>query len=485
MQSQDAFLKPVFLAGWCSAVTAALWLIRSRPSDKSAALAAGAILLASLVLSRFGLQLAFKTAPMLYLSLLGLFHLGAVVPWALGLYDITRAPWLSPYGISRALGLVAYSIVAYQLGLLFALREGKFRTEPLHADDPEIRDSRIFVAGSFLFLFGAIMFVVGLIQLDPTGYYRLTYSETFRLRAESDPRFFGTGITFAFIGLCMAAAGASRRQTRVAFSYTAIFFLLLFYLGFRTPAITAALLVCAIACKKGTKFPRWLPLVAVAALLVAVPLVRIIREETINERSVTKALFEMNILDGPAEVGGAIRPLIETVDLVGPGSYRHGKTYLVTMKAIVPNLALRWEAATTESIDDLPPNHWVTAIVDPWARQNHEGIGFSGVAEPYMNFGIAGVLIYFPLLAFFLVRLEQASIRSSYALASWALIIGPFLWTIRNDFTDFFRPAVWGLLCVGLVRLSSGSLAFIGRLGRRDESEVKAKIPDASRLEEI
>jgi oligosaccharide repeat unit polymerase len=484
MKSQNTFLKPVFLAGWCSVVIAALWLIRSTPSDSSTALAAGAVLLASLIVSRFSLQLNFNTAPMLYLSLLGLFHLGAFVPWALGLYDIARVPWLTPYGISRALGLVVYSIVAYQLGLLVALRGGEFRTESFHSS-AKVQDSKIFAAGSFLFLFGAIMFVFGLIQLDPAGYYRLTYSETFRLRAESDPRFFGTGITFAFIGLCMAAAGASRRQTRAAVFYTAAFFLLLFYLGFRSPAITAVLLVCAIACKKGTKFPRWVPLIAVAGLLVAVPLVRIIREEAINQRSMTKALSEMNILDGPAEVGGAIRPLTETIDLVGPGSYRHGKTYLITMRGIVPNLALRWEAAATESIDDLPPNHWVTAIVDPWARQNHEGIGFSGVAEPYMNFGLAGVLIYFSFLAFFLVRLEQLSIRSSYALASWALIVGPLLWTTRNDFTDFFRPAVWGLLCVGLVRLSSGSLSFIGREGKRDDGEAKIKIPAAPGLREI
>jgi oligosaccharide repeat unit polymerase len=485
MQSQIDFLKPVFLAVWACVAAFAIWETRVRESDSTAALAAGIVLLASLLLSRFVLQLPFKTAPMLYLALLGFVHLGAVVPWALGLYDLGRTPWLSPYGMSRALALITYSIVSYQLGLLVALRGREFRNKPFEDDSEELKGSRIFVAGSFLFFLGAIMFVVGLIQLDPTGYYHLTYSETFRLRAESDPRFFGTGITFAFIGLCMTAAGASRRQTRAAFCYAAIFFLVLFYLGFRSPAITAVLLVCAVSYKKGIKLPRLIPLVAAVALLVAVPLVRITREQPTNAQSLARSLLEINILDGPAEVGGAIRPLVETIDLVGPGTYRHGRTYLITMKGIVPNLAFHWEAAAPESIDDLPPNHWVTAIVDPWARQNHEGIGFSGVAEPYMNFGLAGVIIYFPLLAFLLVRLEQVSIQSSYVLASWALIVGPLLWTTRNDFTDFFRPAVWGLMCVGLVRLSSGGLNFISRDRRVGGIGGKARISDATRLEGI
>jgi oligosaccharide repeat unit polymerase len=485
MQSHVNFLKPVFLAGWACVAAFAIWQTLVRGSDATAALTTGAILLGSLLLSRFVLRLPFKTAPMLYLALLGFVHLGAVVPWALGLYDLGRTPWLNPYGISRALGLITYSIVSFQAGLLIALRGGEFTDESFRGDRPELQDSKVFVAGSFLFFLGAIMFVVGLIQLDPTGYYHLTYSETFRLRAESDPRFFGTGITFAFIGLCMTAAGASRRQTRATFSYTAIFSLVLFYLGFRSPSITAVLLVCAVSYKKGMKFPRLMPLAAIVALSVAVPLVRITREEPTNARSLARSLLEINILDGPAEVGGAIRPLAETIDLVGPGTYRHGKTYLIAMKGIVPNLALHWEAAVPESIDDLPPNHWVTAIVDPWARQNHEGIGFSGVAEPYMNFGVVGVIIYFSLLAFLLVRLEQISIRSSYVLASWALIVGPLLWTTRNDFTDFFRPAVWGLLCVGLVRLSSESLDFIARDERLQPNGGKRKISEATRLEGI
>ncbi|MGA8234391.1 MAG: O-antigen polysaccharide polymerase Wzy, partial [Candidatus Acidiferrales bacterium] len=99
---------------------------------------------------------------------------------------------------------------------------------------------------------------------------------------------------------------------------------------------------------------------------------------------------------------------------------------------------------------------------------NYGGIGFSAVAEPYMNFGLAGVVGYFLLLGFLLVRLEQVSIRSSHALACWALVLGPLLWTTRNDFTNFFRPAAWGLICIGVAWFFCRDRVLMPKPGRRE-----------------
>jgi hypothetical protein len=78
-----------------------------------------------------------------------------------------------------------------------------------------------------------------------------------------------------------------------------------------------------------------------------------------------------------------------------------------------------------------------------------------------MNFGVAGVLAYFMFLAYFLIWLEQLSVRNSYALAAWALILGPLLWTTRNDFSNFFRSAVWGLLTLAAVKAISVAYANV------------------------
>jgi len=474
MRFQSTYLEPIFLVAWSCVALIAIWQYHIGLNDSSAALVAAAVLLASLVFSRFVLRLPLNTAPILYLSLLGLFHLGLVVPWALGIYDIARTPWFVPYGLSRGLALFTYAIVAYQIGLVLALRAIRQTARPLGWESRGVEDPRVFMGGSFLFISGAAMFAIGISLLPSRGFDRLIYSVTFRLRAESDPRFFGAGMLIAFIGLCIAAAGASRRQMRATYWYTGVLFITLFYLGFRGPAITAALLVYAVAFKKGVRLPRWLPVVAVAVLLVAVPLISIMREEPLNERSLSSSLSRINILDGPAEVGESIRPLVETADLIGPGNYRLGKTYLIAIKGILPNLSFRWQAPATESVEDLSPNHWITAMVDPWARKNDQGIGFSGVAEPYMNFGMAGIVVYFALLALLLVRLEQVSIRSAYALASWALVVGPLLLaSTRNDYTNVLRPVVWGLLFLGAIYTLSNAYRAVGHFGRRDKLAFK------------
>jgi len=342
-------------------------------------------------------------------------------------------------------------------------------------DDIYLENRRLFLVGFCLFFSGTVMFVAGLVGLDPAGYFRLTYSETFRLRAESDPRFFGSGMTLVLIGLSLAIAGAPRRRFPAVFWGAGLWCLFLFYLGFRGPALIAGLIVCAVALKKGVSFPRWLPWLTAALVLLAVPVLHVIREEPINERSFGVFTSDFSLLDGPAEIGSAIRPLVETCSLINPGSYRYGMTYLLGLKGILPNLAVHWEAPSTGSIDNLPPNHWITAVTDPWSYKNYGGIGFSAVAEPYMNFGIVGVISYFFLLALILVRLEQVSIRSSEALACWAILLGPLLWTTRNDFTNFFRPAAWGLLCIGAVLFFSRDHTWLPKREKVSHSQPKLK----------
>jgi oligosaccharide repeat unit polymerase len=471
VQPLKGFLRLVFPAGWACIAVLGVWATRVRLSDSVLALTAGALLMVSLAVSRYVLGLNFTAGPMLYLALLGLFHLGFVVPWALGIYDISRFPWFDPHGLSHALALIIYSILAFQFGAFIALSARGHGKEYFSKDDSDLEDQKIFAAGSLLFLAAAIMFVAGLIQLDPVGYYRITYSEIFRLRAETDPRLFGSGITIGFIGLYLAAAGASQRQLRFTFLGTGLWISMLFYFGFRGPALIAGLIVYAVALKKRVIFPRWFPWAAAAFLLIAVPMESKVREQPLNERSFLTSLDGINILDGPAEMGTSIRPLVETADLVGPGNYRHGKTYLVGLEGILPNLALRWEPVSKESIDDLPPSQWITAVIDPWSYRNYGGMGFSAIAEPYMNFGTPGVIIFFLLLAFLLVELERVSIRSSRALASWALVLGSLLWTTRNDFSNFFRPAVWGLLCLGVINVLSGGHNLISRAGQRKKLE--------------
>jgi O-antigen polysaccharide polymerase Wzy len=453
-------LTPLSSAVLVCAALFAIWQTTLRGNDSTAILATGLLFTVSLLFDRYVLRLPFATGPMVYFMLLGLFHLGLVVPWALGIYDISRTASFFPHGLSRSIVLINYSIIAFEVGLILALYAGKKGANTIRQSASQPENREVYVAGCLLLGAGITMFIVGLIGLDPLGYFRLTYSETFRLRAESDPRLFGSGITIAFIGLSIAAAGSSPRRFRIAAAVGTIWLLSLMYWGFRGPALIAAIIAYIIARKKGLKISRWSPLLATGALLI-LPVLRTGREAPLNERFSQLSFKDFNILDGPAEMGMSIRPLVETVDLMGAKDFRRGKTYLLGIEGIVPNLALKWEASSKGREDELPPNHWVTAMVDPWTYKNYGGMGFSAIAEPYMNFGVPGVVFYFIILAFFLMCLEQVSIRNSYTLAAWALVLGPLLWTTRNDFSNFFRPAVWGLLTLVAIRAYSRTYPII------------------------
>ena len=78
-----------------------------------------------------------------------------------------------------------------------------------------------------------------------------------------------------------------------------------------------------------------------------------------------------------------------------------------------------------------------------------------------MNFGAAGVVLYFLALPAFLVWADRCDASRPTRLATWAVLLGPLLWTTRNSFDNFFRPALLGLLCVFLARLTANSLASI------------------------
>ena len=128
-----------------------------------------------------------------------------------------------------------------------------------------------------------------------------------------------------------------------------------------------------------------------------------------------------------------------------------------------------------QSVDDLPPSYWITAAVEPWVYKNYGGLGFSAVAEPYMNFGTPGVVIFFLLLAFLLVQLERISIRSSYALVAWALLLGSLLYTTRNDFSTFFRTTAWGFLYLGGIHLVTTGQTSVSQAGRNKKVEATAQ----------
>ena len=234
----------------------------------------------------------------------------------------------------------------------------------------------------------------------------------------------------------------------------------IFFLGFRGFALIPGLVVLALMRHRGYQPRAWVGVSLLVVVLAAIPLARAVRDQRIGERSLARAWSRVQLLDGIVEMGGSLRPLVHTIAYLDHPSWRWGKTYWQSLGTVWPNLARQWEGAQYLALDDLPPNHWLTVQADPDLYRQAGGLGFSAVAEPYMNFGVAGVLAYFFALGALLTRAAELRSIRPLPLAACATVLGPLLWTTRNSFEVFFRPALWGLVMVLAARLGCGLAAL-------------------------
>ena len=114
---------------------------------------------------------------------------------------------------------------------------------------------------------------------------------------------------------------------------------------------------------------------------------------------------------------------------------------------------LEGAASVGEVMAHLNPSQWAAVQVYGFsvAIYDNLGTGFSAVAEPYMNFGLIGVLAYFLILGVLLGRMDRSNLPLEYA---W-LFFGTFLhWhlllTVRNEFGNFTKPSSFILICIGI-----------------------------------
>jgi hypothetical protein len=430
-------------------------------NDPSAALAAGILLLLSAGACLAVLRLPLLSAPLAYLCVFGVFHLGFVLPWALGVSGLSTPAWVSTYRLAPALRQVGLALWCFQLGATVAAASGGL-FQSVHAGK-RYRNGIVCHCGLGVVAVAVAAFGWGLRSFGIGEFMDANYTETYRLAAWHDPRFFMTSLTVAPIGFYLAVAAAPWRRLKLVLCLLAGWAGLVFFLGFRGHALVPLLATAVILRQRGLSLPRWVWTACLAGLLAAIPAARSWRDHRLAERSLSDALANVRPLAAVEEMGGSLEPLVHTLRLMETERYRLGETYWQAAKRVLPNLASEWRGNVYLPLGELPPTHWVTRQAAPWKHDHFGGIGFSAVAEPYMNFGSIGVAFYFLLLGFALVRADALAAGRPTRLAVLAAVLGPLLWTARGSFDSFFRPAVWGVLCVLAARVVADSLRATGR----------------------
>ncbi len=404
-----------------------------------------------------GLGLHPLSPAMVYLYVFGVFHLGLVVPWGLGL-DIGAPPaWLRDSNLGDALFLVVAALMSFWAGAALAVWKWPASAEParrewFHNHILAWCGLVVFLAGCGLFLWGA--WTIGFDRLSSANYF-----EIYKLTNWYDPRFFVTSLTVAPIGLYLMAAGVPRGRLGWTAALAALWSGTIFVLGFRGFGLIPVITILAVLHKRGVNASRWAYAAGGVVLLVAIPTVTVMRDARLGERSTIEALETARPLAAVNEMGASLRPLVHTVHYMEAETPRAGATYWRGLLAVLPNLSLDWQGGSYVPLDELPPSHWVTKQAAPWIYRHFGGLGFSAVAEPYMNFGTPGVVAFFFLLPLALIGVDRMDASRPTRLALWAVLLGPLLWTTRNSFGTFFRPALMGLLAVGAARFISNSAA--------------------------
>lgn len=403
------------------------------------------------------LRLPLLSPAMLYLFALGVFHLGLAGLWALAIPAGRLPLWFITWPLAPALTLVIVAIACYQIGLTLACSRSS--PAPASPAGPLIHNTVMYRCGLFTMTVGFAALVVGAWQIGFSRLLEASYFESYQLTKSYDPRLLISSLQIVPIGLYLAAASAPRNRIRLVLTAGLLWGLIIFLAGYRGFALAPLVVLLAIVERRGAGISRRWLLVAGVVLLLIIPAAKIARDKSLNERTLSDLTSSSSPLAAVHELGGSVRPLVHTLVLMETEDLRWGYTYLQAAWMIVPDLALEWRGGGYRPIEELPPSHWVTRIIEPWIYARHGGLGFSAVAEPYMNFGMPGVLVYFTLLGFALVRFDLNAGSDPLRIAVWAMVLGPLLWTARNSYTVFLRPAVWGIALVWAAHFASRVMA--------------------------
>jgi hypothetical protein len=451
---------------------AGCWLLlRSGASSATVALASGGLWLVAIALAVKALRLDPFSPAMIYYYLLGLFHLGLAVPWALGVETSQTPLWLTTNDLNPALAMVIVAVASYYFGAAAAAWFGR-RAGSIPPGGSPVRcyNDILCAAGLSIVALGLLAFFGGIQLLGLERLLRSDYHETYTLASHYDPRLFATSMTFVPMGLYLATASARRGILPWVLGAGVVWGGCILFLGFRGYVLVPAITIFAVLHKRGVRLPRAAYVAALPALLAILPLVRAVRAERLADRGMPAGWSIRAPLLAVEEMGGSLRALVHTIQFLDTEPLRWGQTYWQALRSAVPNLALEWQGGEYLPVEQLPPSHWLTLQAAPEAYRAHGGLGFSAIAEPYMNFGPPGVAAYFFLLALALVGVYRFDVSRPTRLAVWAVVLGPLLWTVRNDFHGFFRPVVLGLASIAFVRLVANSCALGPRTVRPDAS---------------
>ena len=388
--------------------------------------------------------------------------------------NIGSSPFFYEHFSERTVGetlcLVLLGLYAFHLGALtcgkMSIRVGNAYQENKIADARDIRlVGWILISISFLPAF--FYFQDSLSHVMSYGYFSLFKSDPATSFAATDQIL----ATFLVPGILFLLAGSRGKLFILIVSiilivgYTSI----RLFLGSRAWASMPFIVFVFIFHRYIYRIPKSLLLGGGILLLFLIfPFIGEIRNIPGHQRLsygvMTGALSSMGnpIISILSEMGGSIRTVAYTLELVpGIRGYDFGAGYLNALFAVIPNLFWPVHPAILRGT----ASDWMTMTIEPISAYMGGGMGYSFIAESYLNFGWTGspfVLFGFGFVYTKLVFWAQNS-RDPARIAMLASFLAFFLFFARSESVLVIRPLIWYALVPYLMVLSIRYLKKIFR----------------------
>jgi oligosaccharide repeat unit polymerase len=249
--------------------------------------------------------------------------------------------------------------------------------------------------------------------------------------------------------LFLLAGAAGRRREKVTAAVVIAFHTLSqLFLGYRSTAIMPA---CAFLwlwnqCEGKIK-PAWIATAALFVIVVVVPISRETRALEGAERIKLETLIaSYKSLDNPvvssiSEMGGSLGTIAYTYTLVpAERAFDYGIGYAYAALTVLPNFF--WTLHPT--IAHGRASEWLVATVDPYAASRQGGLGFSCIAEAYLNFGWFGVPIVMGLVGFGIAALTSWGVKGNRTHVAMVAVLTAFVLRFpRDESASLVRAVVW------------------------------------------
>lgn len=354
--------------------------------------------------------------------------------------------------LMKTLYLVLISLAALHLGALDGIgRSTRYkRNQFADTTTPQVLTSLRLVGTGLLIVslpFTGMLLKEAISVVLSGGYFSL-YQQKAATGVGAGPRVLATFIIPGVLFL-LSASRHSRVLQSLAMATVVGYAAINVFLGVRHEA--AALLMAFAWLWDRRIRPLNVPLVASCGaiiLLVIFPLVAATRNSRGTDRaSIAHLAEEFASIDNPViaairEMGGSMGTVAHTMTLVpATHEFEMGASYYYAFLTLFPNFF--WELHPT--IARKIPGAWLTWEVDPITAAEGGGLGYSFIAEAYLNFGWIGtppLMILIGYLIGWAVRWADHHPRADRlaALATGACF---FVFYVRAELAVILRGVAW------------------------------------------